>query len=191
MDFSTLQLRDATISARGAKSCQLVDSKNEKVHMNLGSKAEPLTTPFGATNFGGEETARRTLEFSLSQEQYEFRKSFDEWAVKYLFDNCTRFFKKKQTMDQIREQYKSPVSQKGDYRPMLRTKINVSGSGLCRCWDENDQRMDMPEDLRNYALVPKVQISHLWQMNKEFGWVINVQDLLCRGQPQISPFADE
>ena len=66
MDFSTLQLRDATISARGAKSCQLVNSKNEKVYLNLGSKNEPLSTPFGATNFGGEETARRTLEFSLS-----------------------------------------------------------------------------------------------------------------------------
>ena len=192
MDLSNLALRDPQISAKGAKTCQLISTpKNEKVFMTLGSKTEPLRTPFGATTFGDEEATRKTLEFSLSPEQHAFWQQFDEWAVNYLAENAARFFKKPLTKEQIREQYKSPVTQKGEYRPMLRCKINTAGGMPVRCWDENDQRVDLPEDLRSYDLVPRVQISHMWVMSKEFGWVINVNDLMVRSQPQISPFAED
>ena len=187
-----MALRDPQVSAKGAKSCQLISTpQNEKVFMTLGSKAEPLRTPFGATTYGDEEATRKTLEFSLSPEQHKFWQQFDEWAVNYLAENAGRFFKKELTKDQIREQYKSPVTQKGEYRPMLRCKINTSGSTPVRCWDENDQRVELPDDLRSYDLVPRVQISHMWVMSKEFGWVINTCDLMVRSQPQISPFAED
>ena len=54
MDTKNWQLKDPTISARGAKSCALVKSPNEKVFVTLGSKADPMRTPFGATSFNDE-----------------------------------------------------------------------------------------------------------------------------------------
>ena len=41
MDTKTWQLKDPTISAKGAKSCTLVNSPNDKVFFTLGSKIEP------------------------------------------------------------------------------------------------------------------------------------------------------
>ena len=193
MDFSTWQLRDCTVSARGAKSCALTKANNERVIVNLGSKAEPVRTPFGATSFGDEATARRTIEFSLNPEQVKQWQDFDEWAVQYLAKNSTRLFKKKQSVEEVRASYKSPVSQKGDYKPMLRCKVNVSGPTAVRCWNEADERSTVPEpeDLRSFDLVPRITISHLWMMSKEMGWVLQINDLMCVAQPQVSPFAEE
>ena len=193
MDFSTWQLRDCTVSARGAKSCALFKPPNEKVVLSLGSKASPMRTPFGATSFADEATARRTIEFSLSPEQHKMWQEFDEWAVQYLAKNSARLFKKKASVEEIRNSYKSPVSQKGDYRPMLRCKVNVSGATAVRCWNESDERCAVPEpeDLRSFDLVPRITISHLWLMTKEMGWVLQINDLMCVAQPQVSPFAEE
>ena len=192
MDLSALALRDVQVSAKGAKSCQLITTPtNGKVQLTLGSKAEPLRSPFGATTFGDEEATRKTLEFSLSPEQQEMFQAFDEWVVNYLAENATRFFKKPMSLDLIRAQYKSPVTQKGDYRPMLRTKINTAGTSPVRVWNENDERVELPADLRGYELVPRLQISHLWIMSKEFGFVINCTDIMVRSQPEMSPFAED
>ena len=193
MDFSTWQLRECTVSARGAKSCALIKANNERVIVNLGSKGQPVRTPFGATSFGDEATARRTIEFSLSPEQVKQWQEFDQWAVQYLAKESTRLFKKKLGVEEIKAMYKSPVSQKGDYKPMLRCKINVSGATAVRCWNENDERSAVPEpeDLRSFDLVPRITVSHLWMMSKEIGWVCQINDLMCVAQPQISPFAEE
>ena len=66
------------------------------------------------------------------------------------------------TREAIESTYKSPVSQKGDYRPMLRTKINTTGSNAVRCWNERGERVELPDDLRGYDLVPRVHVSHMW-----------------------------
>ena len=77
--------------------------------------------------------------------------------------------------------------------PMLRCKVNASGSTAVRCWNESDERCAVPEpeDLRSFDLVPRITISHLWLMAKEMGWVLQINDLMCVAQPQVSPFAEE
>ena len=189
MNTTTWQLKEATISAKGAKSCSLIQSPNDKVFVNLGSKVEPMRTPFGATSFNDEKATRKTIEFTLNPQQVELFKSLDSWAVDYLVKHSERLFKKKQTIQEIQGMYKSPVSQKEDYKPHLRCKINTSGLSPVRCWDENDERCELQEDLRTCDLVPRIQISHLWIMAKEVGFVLQINDLMVQQQPQISPFA--
>ena len=189
MITTTWQLKDPTISAKGAKSCSLIKSPNDKVFFTLGSKTDPLRTPFGATSFNDEKVTRKTIEFTLNPQQVETFTTFDSWALDYLVKHAERIFKKKLGIQEVKGMYKSPVSQKGEYKPHLRCKINTSGLSPCRCWDENDQRCELPEDLRTYDLVPRIQISHLWIMAKEVGFVLQINDLMVAAQPQISPFA--
>ena len=106
MDFATWQLRDATISAKGAKSCSLIRSPNDKVFFTLGSKSQPVHSPFGATNFNDETISRKTIEFSLNPEQVKYLKSFDVWAVDYLTKNSERIFKKKHSSPIIVDEFK-------------------------------------------------------------------------------------
>ena len=48
------------------------------------------------------------------------------------------------------------VPQKDNYEPLVRCKINTEGRGACRCWNNEQERIDMPEDLRDCMLVPRV-----------------------------------
>ena len=69
MTFATiapgLALADAAISARGAKTSALTAAGTELV-LNVGSREDPLSTPFGATSFGEEQTERKTMDFRLT-----------------------------------------------------------------------------------------------------------------------------
>jgi len=180
MNLANICLKDTQVSARGAKSCQVRGQDGTKITFVLGTSQEPVTTPFGATSFGGEEGGRKTLEFSLSAEQEKGWQAFDEWAIGYLAKNSYRLFKSIKTEEQIRENYRSPVQKKGDYRSLLRCKVNVDGSHPVRCWNVNRERVELPEDLRDMELVGKIILSHLWMMSKEYGFVMLCSDLQIR-----------
>ena len=191
MDFANIALKDTLVSARGAKSCQARAQDGTKICFTLGTSQEPVTSPFGASSFGESEGGRKTLEFSLSLEQEKEWQAFDAWAVGYLATHSFRLFKAIKTEEQIRENYRSPVQKKGDYRATLRTKVNCDGSNHVRCWDANRVRMDLPEDLRNTDLIAKVQLSHLWMMSKEYGFVLLCTDLQIRSSAAECPFEEE
>ena len=189
MNCKNWQLRDAQISQKGAKSCSLViDPQNTKAYLNLGSKENPLKSPFGATSFNDEKATRKTIEFTLNEEQAKIFKDFDLWAMSYLASNSERIFKQTKTLEDIKAIYKSPVSQKADYKPHLRCKINISGSAIVRCWNADGQKRELPDDLRNCELVPRIHISHLWIMAKECGWVLKIEDLRVVEASQECPF---
>ena len=83
-DFSQLLIAEPVVSSRGAKSCAL-SNNNAKFVLTLGSRAEPLTTPFGAQSFQNESTNRKSIEFRLpAGEMTDFCDGFDAWAVTYL-----------------------------------------------------------------------------------------------------------
>ena len=192
MDFANICLKDTLVSARGAKSCQARAQDGTRVTFVLGSSQEPVTSPFGATSFTVEgEGGRKTLEFSLSPEQEKIWQEFDTWACEYLAKHSFRLFKAIKTEEQIRENYRSPVQKKGDYRATLRTKVNCDGSNHVRCWDANRNRIDLPEDLRNTDLIAKIQLSHLWMMSKEYGFVLLCTDLQIRSSAAECPFEEE
>jgi len=190
-NFADWHLKDAQISARGAKSCTLQKGpKCEKITFSLGEQDAPVSSPFGATSFNDEAnaTSRRTIEFNLTPEQEEIFQAFDNWACSYLSENSERIFRKALSIDQIREGYRSPVTKKGSYRGHLRCKINLSGTAAVRCWDEKRQRITIPPDLRNCELIPRISISHLWLMSREYGWVFQVNDLQVIQSEEECPF---
>jgi hypothetical protein len=187
MEFTKLELALPVVSARGAKSCALTDGP-AKCILTVGSRDNLLSTPFGATSFGEEQTNRKTIEYRLPPQWLEQFQLFDVWAVKYLAEHSERLFKKLLTPDQVREMYKPCVSQRGSYPGTLRCKINIGGSTAVRCWNALDQRMAIPDDFRGYELLPRVHISHMWIMSRECGFVLNVHDTMCIQQSADCPF---
>ena len=49
----------------------------------------------------------------------------------------------------------------------------------------------MTTELRGIPCIPKIQISHMWQMNKEVGFVLTVTDLLMHEVSDSCPWQDE
>ena len=194
MTFATIvpsiALADATISARGAKTCALT-STGVKLILNVGTREAPLSTPFGATSFGEEQTDRKTVDFRLTGEMLAYFTALDEWMVNYAAQHSERLFSKRYTLAQCRENYKPCIRQQGSYPASLRCKVNTNGSGAVRCWDVMSQRMPLPDEFRNYELVPRVHVSHMWQMGgRDFGLVINVMDCMCLARSTECPFAE-
>ena len=174
--LNTLSLKDVSTSQRGAKSCAIVDADGGPLTFQLGSRDKPVTSPFGASNFGDDTSAWKTIEFSLDDAQaFE---SVAEWARAYLYTHSERLFKKKLSMEAIRENFRPPATQKGDYRPLLRCKITTAGSHAVRCWNSRQERVDLPEDLRGIPVVAKIALERLWIMSKEYGLVMTVTDLM-------------
>ena len=111
--------------------------------------------------------------------------------IEYAAQNSERLFQKKYTLAQVRENYKACVRQPGSYPASLRCKVNVGGSGAVCCWDVLSQRMPLPDERRNYELIPRLKISHMWQMGcRDFGLVINVLYCMCLARSLECPFAE-
>ena len=186
--LETHALKDPQISARGAKSCQLHDKEGKRVYFTLGSRAEPCTTPFGACAWNDENATRKTIDFHLTDDQAAMFDAFDKWALGYLAAESERIWKKKLTEEQVAQHYRSPVVRKEGYRPHLRCKINTEGANACRAWSAEDERRELPQELRGSLLVPRINLSHLWMMSREYGWVCQVGDMMVIDPSEECPF---
>jgi hypothetical protein len=156
----------------------------------LGTKDSPVRSPFGASSYGDEASTRKTLEFTLTDEQRTEWEQVAAWARRYLLEHSERLFKKKLTEASLQENFRPPATQKGDYRPLLRCKITTSGLNACRVWDQQGKRVDLPEDLRNVPVAAKLAVERVWMMSKEMGLVLTVTDLQLCSDPATCPFGD-
>ena len=175
-------LKDPIVSSRGAKSCPL-ECRGSSVTLQVGTSDCPVSSPFGASSYGNEATSRLTLELSLEPTHTPQWDAITAWARKYLVEHCERLFKRKLSAETIAENFKPPTTQKGEYRPLLRCKLQTTGHRAARCWDSSGNAIPLPEDLRNLPLSVKVRLDRLWRMSKEFGFVVEITDIQLHEAP--------
>ena len=106
----------------------------------------------------------------------------------YITCHSERLFKKCLAIEQVRDGYKPCVSRRGTYPPTLRCKLKIGGSSVVRCWTPSEERMLVLDNFKDFELVPRVTVLHLWVMNREFGFVLQVNDMLCQEVSQSCPF---
>ena len=112
--------------------------------------------------------------------------AIDSYIQGYLEKNNGRLFKgKKFTYKPLL------VPGKDDYEPLVRCKINTDGRGACRCWNNEQERIDMPEDLRDCMLVPRVQIKSICLMGDSCGITCGVVDMLVFAIEAECPCVDD
>ena len=170
-------LKDPIVSQRGAESCPL-ECQAYSVNLSLGTPACPVNSPFGASTYGNEEgMTRKTLEFSLEAEHLPQWEAITSLARSYTEHHSERLFKRKLDKEHVLENFKPPTKQTGDYKPLLRCKIQTAGTRSVRCWDTNGAQVPLPEDLRGLPMSVKIRLDRLWIMSKEFGLVAEITDI--------------
>ena len=87
--------------------------------------------------------------------------------------------------------YKPLLLLKDDYPALVRCKINVRGTKACRFWTPACERREMPDDLRECRLVPRVQFKSLWIMGSDVGLSVEVLDLMVDQAPDACPFEND
>ena len=183
-------LKDPIVSQRGARSCPL-ECRQSSVILSVGTSDCPVSSPFGASTYGNDElTTRKTLELGLEAQQLPQWEAITQWALQYIESHSERLFKRKLTAAQVLENFKPPLKQSGDYKPLLRTMINLSGPRAVHCWGASGAQVPVPDDLRNLPLSAKIRLDRLWIMSKEYGLGAEITDLQLHEAPDaaVCPF---
>ena len=87
----------------------------------------------------------------------------DKWTVQYILDHGAKFMRKIMSKEVIKEHYKPLLSSYGD-RLSVKTKINTGGSRVCRCWDEDKNPRDLPENWLSSMYDVRISLPQLWIM---------------------------
>ena len=179
------EIGDIQSNQKGVKSGP-ISKKGSLVFLSLANSLQPLTTPFGASAFNDEQATRKNICFRCSPSLVEKLNKIDSYMTQYIDRNSNRLFKNKKVT------YKPLlVPQKDDYPPLIRCKVNTAGQKVVRCWDADQARCDLPEDLRACTLVPRVHFRSLWVMGDNCGITCNVTDLMCFPIDEECPFSNE
>ena len=182
-NFEKWHIGEIQTNSKGVKSASLT-ADGQPIYVQLTRQTEPLETPFGAGSFNNEETIRKTIDFRCTPELEAFLERLDAWAAQYVGENSERLFKGKTP------EFRNSLQKKGDYVPTVRCKLNVAGQRMCRFWNERYDKIEMPADLRECGLVPRVQVKSLYVMGREVGLVLECTDVLCILPTDTCPFAD-
>ena len=180
MDISSARILDPQVSARGAKYALISTNKlhgDNKLRLTIGDKMIPASTPFGVSSYTNDDATRKHIEFTICPSDELKINSIYNWALERLASRPESFFKKPVSKGELLELFKHPIVKKEKYTPRLKCKIDTTGKNQVRCWDANNERCDLPSDLRGYKLIPRVCFNHIWFMSKECGFVCLVTDL--------------
>ena len=120
VNFNNWQIADIQTSNKGSRSASISED-GKPIVLQLTSVSEPLSTPFGISSFGQEETTRKSLELRCTPELEAFLRRLDEWAKGYLAEHGDRLFKNKPC------EYRDCLQQRGDYPSQVRCKLNLAG----------------------------------------------------------------
>ena len=179
-------LAEVSVSSKGQKSCQLT-SDHKPVTFNLGSS---LKTRFGASTYDKNiESTRKNIDFDITNDEQiqALLEEIDRWAVQYIFENGGKFMKKMMSKEIIKEHYKPLMSTYGD-RVSVKCKINTGGHRQCRCWDEDRNPRDVPDEWLSNLYDVRVAIPQLWMMGSDFGLTMECIDILIRPIDTECPF---
>jgi len=185
--FSHFQLADQHVTPRGAKTCAL-SAHGAKVAIQPCTQA--VLTPFPPGNFDKDPAATRlTLELRCTPEMVQYFDAFDLWAKEYLLAHSERLFLKVLSQTQIEEGYHPTVKRHAKWDAQLRTKLDTVGRREVTYWTPEGVRRTAPEDWSRVTVLPKLEISNLWIMGREIGWVIQATALQVFEESVDCPFA--
>ena len=183
---SDMEIGDVVSNSKGVKSAQILNKKGASTCERLTGNNEPITTPFGASTFNDSAATRKHICFRCAPKLAKRLSAIDAYLQGYIDKNSGRLFEgKKLTYKPLL------VPQKDEYPPLVRCKINTEGRGACRCWNDSQERIDMPEDLRDRTLVPRVHIKSLWILGDSCGVTCDVVNPLVFPLESECPFADD
>ena len=87
---------------------------------------KPGTTPFGAPTFNGEDTKRKCIESVITETQEEQINEFYNGVLDYLTNHSDRFFKKRITVDTLKDFLKHQIAKKDN----IKLELNVNSTLL-------------------------------------------------------------
>jgi hypothetical protein len=130
MNPSTWQLNPETFtSAKGSKSCAILNKDGTKISFELGTCEEPVFSPFGAQCWQDNPSSRKSLEIDATPRTSATIKAIEQVLKTQLATHSQKIFGKILGPDKIDDLWHSPMQQKNpDYPARIRLKISPNTS---------------------------------------------------------------
>ena len=144
-----------------------------------------LRVPFEPGNFDKDPSATRlNLVLECDDDLQAEICKFDAWAVQYITEHSERLLKRNMSYEQVAAGYSScmkhPQSSSRtlgkNFKPTLKTKIDLGDRRGLRCWNPNGEIISTPTTWRGSKIRPRIHYSHLWIMGSQYGCVLKVTD---------------
>ncbi|MEY2711041.1 MAG: hypothetical protein RL487_824 [Actinomycetota bacterium] len=148
----------------------------------------PLTTPFPLSSFDPN-AVRQNLSLQVTPEIGAFVERMEAKVLAAATRDSARIFGREMTAESVKAAFCSCLKAGGG-PTLLRCKINTEASARpCLCWDKEGQQRALPEDIRGWGMVPKVNLQSLWLNAGRIGCIWEVTDLLVERMALKSPWA--
>ena len=186
IDLSSLTLGNPIVSAKGAKTDPISYQDGTAVTW----LPEPQVVAFEPSAFNGEAVARVNLVCKASPDATKQLTELDEAIVALLARDSQKIFGKPLTTAEVRLKYNPclRVSDKG-YDSTFKCKIQIEGSKVVKCWDEDKKLRPLPAEWVGSLVQPKILLKSIWMMSKEVGCLMTCEDLLLvNGAYKECPF---
>ena len=163
-----------------------INTTNSKLHPRIQACdiTDPMRIPFGPVSF--DPAGRKSLDFSVHDVKVQnFLRDVDTWIVDYVWKNASTFFKKPPaTREALLENYTPIMSQKNDFDPLLKGKVN--DSCLLFIVDDGISRKGNLLDIQpGSSGIPIIQFDKIWVMNGcKFGVTVVTQALLLHARKE-------
>ena len=158
--MSAWHLGDQFVTPKGAKICQLFDGSNKPVQ-NTVPTSYALRLPWKPSNFEGATEGKQSISFCVNDELFAWAKSLDTWTNQYVTKKCERLLKRKSSEQQIRDSYKSPLTEKEITLQRFVQNNLFGGMNACRLWDDRGCLQPEPTDWLSFHVVPSFAVRHL------------------------------
>ena len=176
-------IRDQYTTANGGKMCYV-----EGPPQVYNSQAA-LRAPFGPSAFQDPAATRLSLDFSVEGADLEYLNSVDAWTVDYVAEHSLRLLNRAMTKEQVHMAYKPLTTAKEGHAPLLRTKVNLSGTAALKVWTPEGFRTDRHPEWRHEKVKAALQFKALWVMGSQFGWTVDTNAVqLQPEEPEECPF---
>ena len=175
MDFSKHTIA-AVQTAKSGKSAQIL--KDKDLHMVQFGAVE---APFNASAFNEPDANRVNLCMRVNPAIEDFIMEFESWLMDYCHQESARLFCKQMSLDEVHFMYTPLLKMSDKYPTIWKVKLNKTGRHAVRCWNKDTrQKMDIPDDWREYSITPRVWIKSLWIQSKSFGVTMELVDALLK-----------
>ena len=178
-----LTIEPTRISASGFKTAQV---------SHIGGKLQWQTpwvrVPFHPRKFQEDSSDKVSLALCCDEGDVLLRlgEALDDWALSMARLNSMALFGRILSPTEIVKSYQPLLRKSEDRRPLLKSKIWVSGSQQARAWDESGTRRTFPTNLRNYEMRASQVLKGLWfHTGNKCGIALETADL------QVRPREDE
>ena len=183
LEMSSLKLGEIALLGKGAKVTPLT-SNGTALKWTPG----PLQILFEPKAFNDPAASRVSVCFKSTPEIQEYIYELESWILKEVSSNPQMYLGQACSETKVREMFTSALktSEKGYMH--LRAKMNLSGKGQVKCWDENKRPRPAPEDWTLCEVQPCLIVKGLWVMSKDFGLLVEMADALVSESSTQCPF---